>query len=136
MDAVNVLAEDAKQVQVNSRVADREHWLASQAPPSMRNKGRRGKQVQSSYWCLGKIRWLALDHLNRHDAQTPDVDFAPIFLSSHNFRGHPVWRSHHGCSFVVRVINLCAKAKIREFDVSFFRKKNVVGLDVTVYHIL
>lgn len=89
-------------------------------------------QIERAQWRFGQVGWLALDHLDRHDSQAPDVDFAAVFLACDDFRCHPVRRANHGSALHVRFVDLCAEAKIGEFDVAFHAEQNIVGLDVTV----
>lgn len=48
-----------------------------------------------------KVRWFPLNHLNGHDAQTPDVDLWPILFPSNNLWCHPVGSSNHGATFAL-----------------------------------
>ena len=75
-------------------------------------------QVESSKRRLGQVRRFSLNHLDRHDAQAPDVDFSPIFLACHHLGRHPVRRSNHSCPLILRFVNLSAEAEIRQLDIT------------------
>src|SRR5258708_40008053 len=58
------------------------------------------------------IRWLLLAHLDRHDAERPDVDLRFILFLLHNFGRHPVWGAYHRCALGLLIGQLSAKAKV------------------------
>jgi hypothetical protein len=89
-------------------------------------------QIERAQRRFGQVWWLALNHLDGHDAQTPDVDLAAIFFACDNLRSHPVWRADHGCAFHVGLIDLGAEAEIGQLDVAIHAEQDVVGLDVSV----
>lgn len=77
--------------------------------------GRRaigGDEVKGSQWRFRQVWGLALDHLDGHDTQTPNVNFAAILLTSNNFRGHPIWSSNHGVALILRVVDLGTETEI------------------------
>jgi hypothetical protein len=89
-------------------------------------------QIERAQRRLSQVRWLALDHLNSHDTQTPDVNLAAVLFARDNFRSHPVWCTDHGRALHVGLVDLCAEAEISELDVAVHAEQYVVGLDVTV----
>lgn len=87
----------------------------------------RGNQVERSQRGFRQIWRLALDHLNGHDTQTPDVNLATVLLAGNHFGRHPVWRADHGVSLVVRVVDLRAEAKIGCSRVSLGARRRTRG---------
>lgn len=83
-------------------------------------------QIERAQWRLGQVGWLALDHLNGHDAQAPNVDLAAVLLARDNFGCHPVRRADHGGALHVRFVDLRAEAEIGELDVAFHAQQDVV----------
>ena len=73
---------------------------------------RGGYEPKRPKWRLVEVRRFPLDHFNSHDAQTPDIDFAPVLLAHDDFRRHPVGGADHGAPFGVRVIDLRAETEI------------------------
>jgi hypothetical protein len=69
-------------------------------------------QVQSSERRLGEIRGFALDHLDGHDTEGPDVDLAAVVLAGDDFRSHPVWSTNHGGALGLAVVDLGAETEI------------------------
>ena len=61
---------------------------------------------------LGQVRGLAFDHLDGHDAERPDVDFAAIFLARDDLGGHPIGGPDHGRALVVGFVDLGAEAEV------------------------
>lgn len=55
-----------------------------------------GNEIQRLQRLLVEVRWLRLDHLDRHDTERPAVDLGTILLLLDDFRGHPVWCADHG----------------------------------------
>lgn len=62
-------------------------------------------QPQRAEGRLGQVRRLALNHLNGHDAQRPNVDFAAVLLSRDDFGGHPVRRANHSGTLVLGLVD-------------------------------
>jgi hypothetical protein len=75
-------------------------------------------QIERAQRRLGQVRRLAFNHLDSHDAQTPDVDLATVLFACDNFRSHPVGRANHGRTLHVGLVDLGAEAKIGELDVA------------------
>lgn len=75
-------------------------------------------QIKRAQWRLGQVWWLALDHLNGHDAQTPDVDFTAVLLACHDLGSHPVGCADHGCALHVGLVDLSAESEISELDIT------------------
>lgn len=50
----------------------------------------RGDQIQRAHGLHVHVWRLRLGHLNRHDAQRPDVDLVSVALLLDYLRGHPV----------------------------------------------
>ena len=96
----------------------------------------RGDQVQRAQRALRQIRRLTFHHLDGHDAQRPDVDFAAVFLARHHLGRHPVRRAHHRRPLALALAQFRAEAEIRELDVPFLREQHVVALDVPMDHLL
>jgi hypothetical protein len=60
---------------------------------------------------LVKVWRLALDHLDRHNTQAPDVDLRAVLLTGDDFGCHPVWRTHHRGA--LRAVGyLCAETEV------------------------
>jgi hypothetical protein len=89
-------------------------------------------QIERAQGRLGQVWRLALNHLDRHDTQTPDVDFAAVFFACDNLGSHPVWCADHGRTLHVRLVNLGAETEIGQLDVAIHAEQNVVRLDVSV----
>ena len=90
----------------------------------------RGDQIQRPQRALGEVRRFAFNHLDRHNPQGPNIDFAPVLLPRHNFWSHPVRRADHSRALHLALIDLRAEAEIREFDTPLHAQEDVVGLDI------
>ena len=75
-------------------------------------RARRGNEPKCPERGLVKIGWLPFNHFDRHDAQTPNVDFTTIFFAHHDFRCHPIGRTDHGTALGMGIVDLCAETKI------------------------
>lgn len=109
----------------------------------------RSNEVESPQGRLGQIWRLSLNHLDGHDAQTPDVDLPAVILTGDDLGCHPVWRSDHCITLIVRIINLRTEAKVgcnrlvvfiekecdrirTQLDVAFHGEQDVVRLNVSM----
>lgn len=111
----------------------------------------RRNQIERPQRVLVQVGRLTLDHLDRHDAERPDVDLCRLILVSlaggslcvivtaylwsvllpvDDFRGHPVRRAHHRGSFRLLGGDLRAEAKVGQLDAAVQPKQDVVTLDV------
>ena len=59
-----------------------------------------------------------------------------IYLPWDNLRCHPIWRADHRLSFVTVGRQLCAEAKVRQFDLTVHTQQHVVRLYVSVNDVL
>lgn len=89
-------------------------------------------QIERAQRRLGQVWWLALYHLNSHDTQTPDVNFAAVFLACDDLGSHPIRRTNHSRALHVRLVDLSAETEISELDVAVHAEQDVVGLDIAV----
>ncbi len=87
-------------------------------------------QIEGAQRILVEIGRLALDHLDGHDAQGPDIHFGPVVLPGDHFRRHPIRRAHHRRPLVLLGGNLRAEAKIGELYVAFHAEEDVVGFNI------
>src|SRR2546423_11374666 len=71
-----------------------------------------GNQEESFERLFVEIGRLRLDHLDRHDAERPYVDFRSVLLLFHHLGGHPIWRADHRGALVLRFRQFGAKAKV------------------------
>jgi len=71
-----------------------------------------GDQPQGAQRRLGQVRRLALDHLDGHDAQRPNVHLAAVLLARHHLGRHPIRRAHHGGTLVLRLVDGRTEAKV------------------------
>lgn len=70
-------------------------------------------QIQRLERILVQIRRFTFNHLNSHNAQTPNVHFGSVFLPCDNFRSHPVRGTNHSCTFgICRIGDLCTETKV------------------------
>lgn len=69
-------------------------------------------QPQRSKRRLGQVGRFALDHLDGHDAQRPDIYFAAVLLACDHLGCHPIWSTDHCCSLVLRFVDGGAETKI------------------------
>ena len=69
-------------------------------------------EVQGLKGLLVEVGRLRLDHLDGHDAEGPDVDFAAVFLLLDDFGGHPVGGADHGGALVALLGQLGAETKV------------------------
>ena len=83
-----------------------------------------------------QIRRLAFNHFNRHDAETPHVDFGAVFLLLDDFGGHPVGRADHGGAFGFLLGEFGAEAEVGDFDGAGGGEEDIVGFDVSVDDVL
>ena len=83
-----------------------------------------------------QIRRLGFDHLNGHDAEGPDVDLGAVFLLLDDLGRHPVGGADHCGAFGLLLGELCAEAKVCDFDGAERGEENVVGFDVAVDNVL
>lgn len=95
-----------------------------------------GDEVQRLERLLVQVRRLRLNHLNRHDAERPNVDFAAVFLLLDHLGRHPVRCADHGCAFGALFRQLGAEAEIGDFDIAARAEQYVVGFDVSVDDVL
>eukprot|EP00047_Mylnosiga_fluctuans_P001701 m.221524 g.221524 ORF g.221524 m.221524 type:complete len:498 (+) comp10604_c0_seq1:1523-3016(+) len=91
-----------------------------------------GNQIQRAEGILVEVRRLALDHLDRHDAQRPDVDLRAVLLPRDDLGGHPVRRAHHGGPLRRLRRQLRAEPEVGELDIARHAKKDVITLDIAV----
>lgn len=77
-----------------------------------------GDEPQGAQRRLGEVRRLAFDHLDGHDAEGPDVDFATVLFARDDFGGHPVGGADHGGALVVGFVDLGAEAEVGWWGVS------------------
>ncbi len=77
----------------------------------------RRDQEQRSERTLIQVWGLALDHLNGHDTQRPNIDLAAVFLARYDFGRHPVGCANHGCAFSVGLVDLSAESEVGWGDV-------------------
>jgi hypothetical protein len=96
----------------------------------------RGNEVQRLQRLLIQVRWLGLNHLDRHDTKRPDVDLVAVLFLLDNFGRHPVRRADHGGALVSLLSKLGTEPKIRDLDRAPRRKKHVVRFDITVDDVL
>lgn len=69
-------------------------------------------EPQCTEWTFIQVRRLALDHLDGHDTQRPDVNLSAVLLASDNLGGHPVGGTYHGRALVVAFVDLRAETEI------------------------
>jgi len=69
-------------------------------------------EPKSTQRTLVEVWWFSLNHLNGHDAQRPNIDLATVLFAGDNLWCHPVWRSYHGRTLVVVLVDLSAEPKI------------------------
>ncbi|RNA03886.1 hypothetical protein BpHYR1_020450 [Brachionus plicatilis] len=81
---------------------------------------------------LVEIGRLAIDHLNDHDAQRPDVHLGAIGQPRYDLGRHPVRRADQRLSFLQVGAHLGHKAKVGELDSSVTGQQDRVGLNVPV----
>jgi hypothetical protein len=73
---------------------------------------------------------LALEHLSKDAASTPDINFNIIFLpGEHNLGGSVV--SCRDITGHLRVLDSC-KTKVANLKIAVFVDENVAGLEITV----
>jgi len=96
----------------------------------------RRNQVQRLQRLLVQVRRLGLDHLDGHDAEGPDVDFAAVLLLLDDFGRHPIGRADHGGALVALLGELGAEAEVGDFDIAAGGEEDVVGFDVAVDDVL
>lgn len=73
-------------------------------------------EIQRFQRLFVQVRRLRLNHLNRHDAKRPDIDFGAILLLLDDLGSHPIWRADHGSTLRSLFRELGAEAKIRNLD--------------------
>lgn len=95
-----------------------------------------GDQIQRLERLLVQVGGFGLDHLDGHDAQTPDVDFAAVLLLFHDLGRHPVGGADHCGALVALLGQLGAEAEVGDFDGAARREQHVVGFDVAVDDVL
>src|SRR5690348_2972870 len=72
----------------------------------------RSDQPQGAQRRLGQVGWLALNHLDGHDAQRPNVHFAAVLLPRNHLRRHPIRRADHCCTLVLRLVDGRTEPKV------------------------
>jgi hypothetical protein len=77
-----------------------------------RRRPVRRDEVKRLERVLVQVRRLALDHLDRHDAERPDVDLGPVLLAGDDFGRHPVRGTDHGGALGVALGDLGTEAKV------------------------
>ena len=85
-----------------------------------------GDQVQSLQRLLVKVWRLRLDHLDGHNTQGPDVDFAAILLLLDDFRSHPVGGSDHCGTLAALLSQLGTETEVGDLDISSRAEQDVV----------
>lgn len=95
-----------------------------------------GDKVESLQRLFVEVRWLALDHLDGHDTQRPNIDLGTILFLLDDFRRHPVGCTDHGGTFGAIVGQLGTETEIGNLDVAARGEENVVGLDISVDDLL
>ena len=89
-----------------------------------RRRAVRRDQVQGTERLLVEVWRFAFDHLDRHDAERPNVDFGSVLLAGDDLGRHPVRRTDHRCSLRVVALDLSAEPKV---GCTSRRKKSVLG---------
>lgn len=95
-----------------------------------------GDEVEGLEGLLVEVGRLGLDHLDGHDAQRPDVDFAAVLLLLDDFGRHPVGRADHGGALGALLRQFGAEAEVGDFHVAARGEQDVVRFDVAVDDVL
>lgn len=81
---------------------------------------------------LAVVGRLAVGHLQRGDAQRPDVHAAVVGRAADELGRHPEGRAHHGLAAVLLLREPHGEAEVGELDLPLRVHQHVVRLDVAV----
>lgn len=95
-----------------------------------------GNQIERLERLFVEVRRLVLDHLDGHDAETPDVDLGAVLFLLDDLGRHPVGRADHGGALVALLGQFGAEAEVGDFDGAARGEEHVVGFDVAVDDVL
>ena len=85
---------------------------------------------------LPVVRWLAVSHLQRGDAQRPNVHTAIVRRAADQLGSHPEGCAHDGLAAVLLLRKPYSEAKVGKFNLALCVHKHIVRFNVAVQFVV